>query len=168
MPHRHQRRFFGESDQYRQARDKLLKAEIELKRQSEAVTQMRRELPLGGELKTDYRFTTVGESSQHQNLSALFEGKKDTLVIYSFMYGSAESSPCPMCTAFLDSLDGNAVHLQQTINLAVVAKAPAGVIKEFADSRNWNALSLLSSEGTTYRFNVAVVECVGSYSTRAW
>jgi predicted dithiol-disulfide oxidoreductase (DUF899 family) len=49
----HDWRFPGESDQYRQARDELLEAEVGLRRQIESVAAQRRKLPLGGEVPTD-------------------------------------------------------------------------------------------------------------------
>jgi predicted dithiol-disulfide oxidoreductase (DUF899 family) len=41
-------RFPGESPEYRTARDRLLEAEAELRRQTEAVAALRRALPSGG------------------------------------------------------------------------------------------------------------------------
>ena len=41
----HEVRFPGESDEYRMKRDELLKAEIDLRRQIEAVAAQRRKLP---------------------------------------------------------------------------------------------------------------------------
>ena len=52
----HTTRFPSETGEYRRARDELLRAEIELRRNSEAVNAQRRELPLGGEVPTDYVF----------------------------------------------------------------------------------------------------------------
>ena len=49
-------RFPGESDEYRAARDALLEAELDLRRQVESVATQRRALPLGGEVPTDYDF----------------------------------------------------------------------------------------------------------------
>src|SRR5260370_38812305 len=46
----------GESDQYRQARNELVEAEVGLRRQIESVAGRRRKLPLGGGVRTDYVF----------------------------------------------------------------------------------------------------------------
>ena len=83
-------------------------------------------------------------------LSELFGARKDTLALYSFMFGPAMQQACPMCTCFLDSLNGAAPHAVQRINLAVVAKSPIARIREFAAGRGWNRLRLLSSAGNTY------------------
>jgi len=49
----HSTRFPGETIEYREARDRLLEAEVALRKQTEAVAAMRRTLPLGGPLKED-------------------------------------------------------------------------------------------------------------------
>ena len=50
----HDVRFPGESTDYRQARDDLLRAELELRAAGEAVAEQRRRLPLGGPVPEDY------------------------------------------------------------------------------------------------------------------
>ena len=160
----------GESPDYRAARNRLLDREIELRRAMEAVAAARRELPPGGQLKTDYVFQGAGVDGAptEVRLSELFERGKDSLVIYSFMFprdpadetpGPREGHtaqlplverPCPSCTALLDQLDGAAEHAGQHLNLAVVAKAPLPRVLEFARERGWRRLRLLSSAGNTY------------------
>ena len=83
-------------------------------------------------------------------MSDLFAPGKDTLVLYSFMYGPEQRAPCPMCTSLLDSLDGAAVHARQRINFAVVAKSPVARIREWARRRAWGRLRLLSSSANSY------------------
>jgi predicted dithiol-disulfide oxidoreductase (DUF899 family) len=88
-------------------------------------------------------------------------------VIYSFMFprwsgdtrrGPAEretarlplaETPCASCTSILDSLDGAAPHLDQRVNLAVVAKSDPERIRTFARERGWRHLWLLSSRSNT-------------------
>ncbi len=156
MAEMHDKRFPGENADYRVARNALLAAEMELRRQVEAVAAMRRGLPPGGPVKEDYLFKEGAadpadrETVTETRLSDLFAEGKDSLALYGFMYGPDAASPCPMCTAFLDSLNGVALHASQQINLAVVAKAPIQKIRAFAASRGWTNLRLLSSGGTTY------------------
>lgn len=148
---RHDRRFPGESQEYRQARNRLLEAEVELRRHVEQVAQLRRELPRGGKLLTDYVFDEGGEelsdttTIKQTKFSELFAGGKNSLVIYCYMFPPGAESPCPMCTSFLDSLDGAAQHLRQRVNLAVVAKASIGELRDLARSRSWTHHRLLSS-----------------------
>jgi predicted dithiol-disulfide oxidoreductase (DUF899 family) len=152
----HAVRLPGEAPKYRAARDKLLKNEIALRRQIEAVAAERRALPLGGALKEDYVFDEIASAADHTavrrevRLSDLFEKGKATLVVYSYMFGPRMAAPCPMCTSMLDSLDGSAPHITQRINLAVVAKSPIDRILQVARDRGWRNLRLLSSAGNTY------------------
>ena len=91
---KHDVRFPGESDSYRSKRDELLDAEIELRRQIEAVAAKRRELPMGGELPEDYAFDSP--DGRKVKMSELFPEGKDTLILYSFMFGPEMEQPCPL------------------------------------------------------------------------
>ncbi|WP_266170836.1 DUF899 family protein [Dyella subtropica] len=152
----HTTRFPQESAAYRTARDQLLQAEIDLRRQIEAVAAMRRSLPLGGEVKEDYVFERAGIGSQDQDaaptvrLSELFRDGKDSLVVYSFMFGPAMENACPSCTSILEGWNGAVHHALQRTNLAVVAKSPVARIREFARSHGWTNLPLLSSANNSY------------------
>jgi len=138
--------FPNETKLYRKARNDLLKAEVELRRQIEKVAALRRSLPAGGEVAADYVFDS---ESGAVKLSQLFE-RGGSLVAYSFMYGPRMQKPCPMCTAMLDGLNGNAQHIAQRTHLVVIAKSPLPRIVEFARSRGWANLKLLSSENNHY------------------
>jgi predicted dithiol-disulfide oxidoreductase (DUF899 family) len=157
----HEMRFPGESARYRTARDRLLEAERDLRRQVEKVAAMRRKLPLGGPIPEDYVFeegaADIADTKTVRivKFSDLFVPRSggdglDTLVVYSFMFGSQMKAACPMCTSFIDSLNGAAAHFEQRANLAVVAKSPIGRIREFARGRKWDGLRLLSSANNTY------------------
>ncbi len=151
----HAEHFPGENAAYRKARNKLLKEEMALRRHIEAVAAQRRKLPLGGKVSEDYVFEGVDElmGTRRVRLSELFAPGKDTLVIYSFMYGPAMERPCPMCTSMLDALEGNAAHISQRVNLVVVAKSPLPRILAFAQERGWRRLRLLSSAGNSYNLD---------------
>ena len=140
-------RFPGESARYRESRNRLLEAERDLRRQVEKVAAMRRKLPPGGHVPEDYVFENGAGTVK---LSGLFQPGKNSLLVYSFMYGPNMKQPCPMCTAFIDSLNANAPHFTQRANLAVVARSPIARIQEFARSRGWNNLRLLSSANNSY------------------
>src|SRR5262245_56638473 len=142
----HTMRFPGESPAYREARDRLLQAELELRRSVEAAAALRRALPAGGPVPEDYRFEEgapdhgENQSARQIRMSELFRGGVTSLVIYSFMYGPKMEIPCPMCTAMLDSLNGAAAHLAQRTNLVVVARSPIQRIRAFARGRGWRNL----------------------------
>ena len=165
-------RFPNESDRYRQARNALLAEEIELKRHMERVAAQRRGLPPGGLASEDYVFEGLGPDGKASKfrLLELFAPGKTTLVTYSFMFprypkddrpGPAagatarlrrEDSPCPSCTAFLDSLDGVGEHLDAAgLNFVVVAEAPLEQLLAFAQDRQWRSLRLLSSAGSNFK-----------------
>src|SRR5688572_30889743 len=91
----------GDSLEYRKARTALLAEEIELRRHIERVAAQRRALPPGGEVKKNYEF----QSEQGPVTFADLFGDKQTLVIYSYMYGPQRERPCPMCTSLLSSWD---------------------------------------------------------------
>ncbi len=152
----HDNRFPGESDAYRGARDQLLEAEIELRKRIEEVAALRRQLPAGGRIAEDYVFdesaAELSDASavRQTRLSELFQPGKDSLVIYSFMYAPDADAACPMCTAILDGLDGNAPHVGDRVSLAVVAKAPIEKFRAWALGRDWRHLRLLSSANNTY------------------
>ncbi len=140
-------RFPNESTAYREARNALLAEEMELRRQVERVADHRRALPMGGEVKEDYVFE--GESGR-MKLSQLFVPDKETLAIYSFMFGPERERPCPGCTHFLDALEGSTRHILQRINFVVVAKSPVSRLQAFARERGWRHLRLLSTAGNNY------------------
>src|SRR5215471_3272872 len=107
----HDHRFPGESEAYRAARNELLRAEMELRGRLEDVAALRRKLPLGGRIPQDYLFdegaanfedTTVRQT----RLSQLFAPGKDTLLLYSYMFGPKMAEPCVSCTSILDGLNG--------------------------------------------------------------
>jgi predicted dithiol-disulfide oxidoreductase (DUF899 family) len=131
-------RFPNESAEYRAARTALLAEEIELRRHLERVAAQRRALPPGGEVTGDYRFDGPDGPS---DFAGLF-GNKDTLAIYSFMFGPERERPCPMCTSLLGPLDANAADLHQKIALAVVARSPQERLQAFKRERGWRNLRL--------------------------
>ena len=151
----HSFRFPGEADSYRRARNELLQAEIDLRQRVEAVGALRRQLPLGGEIPKDYVFEEgpadldAPPTILRVALSQLFQTGKDTLVLYSFMFGPAMKAACPMCTSIIDALNGTA-HAAQRLSLAVVAKSPLERIRSFARERGWSRVRLLSSAGNDY------------------
>jgi predicted dithiol-disulfide oxidoreductase (DUF899 family) len=139
-------KFPNEGKAYRSARNKLLRAEIALRKKTEAVAALRRKLPAGGEVAEDYVFDS---EKGPVRLSQLFE-RGNTLVAYSFMYGPKMAKACPMCTSMLDGLNGNAQHIAQRTNLVVIARSPLARIREYARGRGWSNLRLLSSENNSY------------------
>jgi predicted dithiol-disulfide oxidoreductase (DUF899 family) len=84
------------------------------------------------------------------HFSKLFETDKNCLFIYSFMYDPEAEKPCPICTSILDGVNGNAPHITDRLNFAVIARASLKKIRDWARERGWHHLRLLSSENNTY------------------
>jgi predicted dithiol-disulfide oxidoreductase (DUF899 family) len=142
----------NETDEYRSARDVLLQAEIELRRQEEAVAAMRRALPSGGEVTADYVFDSP---SGQMSFAELFATGKDTLYLYNFMFISGEQGlplevACPSCTSIIDAMDGAFRHLLDRVDVAVVAKAPIEQFAAWGSDRGWRFTPLYSSSHTTF------------------
>jgi len=138
--------FPNESPEYRQARNNLLAEEIELRRHIERVAAMRRALPPGGAIPEDY---TLQSEKGIFNFSDLF-GDKQTLIIYSWMFGPQRKRPCPMCTSFLSAWDGAARNLRQRVALAVFARSPIERLLDFKKERGWQNMPLYSDNSGNY------------------
>jgi predicted dithiol-disulfide oxidoreductase (DUF899 family) len=132
--------FPGESAEYRAARTALLAEEIELRRHMERVAAQRRALPPGGLVTGDYRFETEDGPS---DFAGLF-GEKETLAVYSFMFGPHRQRPCPMCTNLLGAWAGNAADIGQKLSLVVVARSPIERLIAWKAERGWSDLRLVS------------------------
>jgi predicted dithiol-disulfide oxidoreductase (DUF899 family) len=136
----------NESADYRKARNELLAEEIELRRHIERVAEMRRTLPPGGGIPEDFLFEGVDGPTR---LSQLF-GDKDTLIVYSMMFGPQRERPCPMCTAVVGSWDAAARNALQQIAMVVTARSPLPRILDFQKERGWRFLPLVSDPSGSY------------------
>lgn len=136
----------NESAEYRAARNALLAEEIELRRHVERVAVQRRALPPGGQLTGDFEF--ISESGPI-SLSSLF-GKKNTLMIYSMMYGPQRKLPCPSCTSFLSAWNGVAANLRDRIAIAVTARSPIERLMQYKQQRGFGHLPFVSDLSGEY------------------
>jgi len=143
---RNKAHFPNETSEYRQARNRLLSEEIELRRKNEQVAALRRSLPAGGEIPEDYAFEGANGVVR---LSQLF-GDKDTLVLYSMMFGPQREKACPMCTAMLTSWDGTARNLRERVAVAVTARSPIERLLDFKRERGWQNLQIYSDAKGDY------------------
>jgi predicted dithiol-disulfide oxidoreductase (DUF899 family) len=138
--------FPNESSQYRSARNALLAEEIELRRHLERVASQRRALPIGGEIPQDFEF--VSEAGPIR-FSSLFGGK-DTLMVYSMMYGPQRKSPCPVCTSFLNTWNGVAINLRERAAIGVTARSPIERLREYKTQRGLVNLPIFSDTSGEY------------------
>ena len=154
--HLHDNGFPGESDEYRDARDALLRAEMALIEQIERVAEMRRALPPGGPLKEDYVFEQGADDFRDTKtvhrvrLSELF-GNHNTLILINTMWSPGAEFPCPACNSLADGYNATAAHLSARVAFALVTRAPLSQLRPWAAAaRGWNDLRLLSSHGNTF------------------
>ena len=147
-----ERRYPNESQEYRDARDSLLKDEQELIEKVKAVAARRRNLPLGGRLKEDYVFEWANDGRVRRSVrfSELF-GDKSTLLLYSFMFGPNWDKPCPSCTSLVDGFDRTWYSVTRHAAFAAIAKAPADRINAWAKERGWSQIALVSGAHATYQ-----------------
>lgn len=150
----------NESPEYLAKREELRLAEIELLNTRERVAALRRELPTGATIP-DYEFiegpTSLEDGdapTRNVRLSELFTNPDRSLVIYHFMYGKKQTSPCPMCTAWIDCFNGVAHHLAQNVDLAIVAAADPSTLRAHARNRGWDKLRLLSAGNSTFKYDL--------------
>ena len=136
----------NESAEYRAARNELIVEEIELRRHLERVASQRRALPAGGEIPQDFPLNSEAGPLQ---FSSLF-GDKQTLMVYSMMYGPQRKAPCPMCTSFLNSWNGTAINLRQRVAIAVTARSPIARLIDFKNQRGFANLPFVSDETGEY------------------
>jgi predicted dithiol-disulfide oxidoreductase (DUF899 family) len=164
--------FPNEGTEYRTARNALLRHEVALRREMEAVAAERRALPRGGEVKEDYVFSRIGADGKAEKvrLSQLFRNGGDTVLIYHYMFprhakddrpgpasgpmakAPVEEGPCPSCTALLDMWEGTMPHFEGLGGaLYAVAKAPIERVDAFARDRGWRNIRLLSAAKSSFK-----------------
>ena len=110
-------------------------------RHRERVAALRRQLPEGA-VVDDYVFLespagldAAAEPGTRVRLSELFSGPDRALIVYHFMYGKKQTSPCPMCTMWIDGFNGTAAHLARNADLVIVAAADLEPLRVHARSR---------------------------------
>jgi predicted dithiol-disulfide oxidoreductase (DUF899 family) len=147
----------AEPADYAASREKLLQAEIALMRQREEVAALRRALPPGSAVH-DYEFAegprllSEGDEPVHTvRLSELFTAPDRALVVYHLMFGKLQTTPCPMCTMWIDGLNGVARHVTQNVDFAVAAAADLPALRAHARVRGWENVRLLSCGDNTFQ-----------------
>jgi len=145
----------GASEEYKRARNDLVKEEWALRNQIEKVAAQRRALPLGPIMPT-YEFCegpkdiTVTDGSPTKTSLADLAADGRSVVIYNMMYAPGDEQPCGMCANVVDGFNGVSKHLDQVVNFAIVAKAPIKQLRAYAAKRGWNKLRFLSSSENSF------------------
>lgn len=153
--------FPGASPEYEAARKALLADEIEFRRHMTRLGERRRALPPGPVITKDYRFKD--EQAFEVALLDLFCGK-DTLVTYFWMYGPQRERPCPMCTNWLGSVNGNAADIKQRVALKILGRSSVERQFAFAQERGWRDLNFVQTVGEDYANDLGILKPDGSES----
>lgn len=140
-----------ESPAYAKVRDELLEAELSLRDQRERVAELRRSLPLDTTAPDETFEEIVDGVRTPVKLSELFRDPSKPLVIMHFMYGGAQTHPCPMCTMFADGYDGAIPHIEQTVNFAVLVAGDVGDFSHYVGTRGWKNLRIVSAKDSTVK-----------------
>jgi len=102
--------------------------------------------PPGGLVNDRYRFVSEqGEVS----LADLF-GDKDTLVIYSYMFGPKRAAPCPMCTSFMSTWESKLPDVEQRVAFFFMARSPDRSPRRRQEARGWSRLRVVSDTDGDY------------------
>ena len=161
-------RLTNESPDYLARREELRFAEIELMKQRERVADLRRHLPEGAAVQ-DYVFQegpadlNAGDTPiRRVRLSELFSRPERALIVYHLMFGKAQTSPCPMCTLWIDGFNGVARHLSQNVDFVIAAAADPPALRDHARSRGWRNLRLLSCGTSTLKYDLGSEDADGN------
>jgi len=139
-------RFPNESAEYRRSRQNLLVEELELRRHIERVAELRRALPPGGEVTKRYVFES---ENGKVNFADLF-GDKQTLAIYSYMFGPQRQAPCPMCTSFMSTWEHKLPDIERRIAFVFIARSPIARLIEAKEARGWTRHKIFSDMSGDY------------------
>jgi predicted dithiol-disulfide oxidoreductase (DUF899 family) len=157
-----------DSAEYSERREELRLAEVDLMLQREKVAALRRDLPVENPVD-DYVFlegprdlARGDEPVTQVRLSELFSSPERPLVIYHLMFGKADTSPCPMCTMWIDGLNGDEHHIARNADFAIAAAAESQALRAYARERGWDRVRLLSCGDNTFKFDLASEDADGN------
>ena len=88
-------------------------------------------------------YTLIRSSGDPVQLSDLFAGKSDLIVIHNM------GSSCPYCTLWADGINGVADHLMDRAAVVLVSPDEPHIQQEFAQTRGWR-FPVASAAGTTF------------------
>jgi predicted dithiol-disulfide oxidoreductase (DUF899 family) len=157
-----------ESDHYAAAREELRIAELDLADHRERVAVLRRALPPGPRvedyelLEADAPLDSGDDTPIPVRLSELFAGQGRPLIVYHLMFGKRQSSPCPMCTMWVDGFNGVARHVAQRADLAIVAATDLGALRDHGRRCGWHGLRLLSASDCSFKLDLGSEDAAGN------
>ncbi len=135
------------------ARLRLLQAEKELTHQRDALTAIRRAMPM---VRVDKPYTFEGPSGP-ATLGDLF-GPHPQLLVYHFMFDPRADEGCRSCSYFADNVAGAVQHLAaRNTSFVAVSRAAIAKIQTFKRRMGWTFPWVSSSTSDfNYDFRVTV------------
>ena len=103
-------------------------------------------MPPGGEVTKRYEFEGEGGKV---TLADLF-GNKQTLMVYSYMFGPQREKPCPMCTSFMSTWEAKLPDVEQRVAFVFVARSPIARLIEAKQARGWTRHKIYSDTSGDY------------------
>src|SRR6267378_1872722 len=139
------------SDEWIEARKRLLAKEKEFTRLRDQISQQRRDLPWEA---VDKKYVFEGPNGK-QTLPELFDGRSQ-LIVYHFMFGPGWEAGCPNCSFWADNFDAMMVHLnQRDVTMLAVSRAPYSELAAYKNRMGWS-FKWVSSSGTDFNFDYHV------------
>lgn len=145
----------GTREEWMAARLKLLAAEKELTRRSDALALQRQQLPW---VRVDRKYSFDTDAGR-ATLADLFQGRSQ-LLVYHFMFGPDYTAGCPSCSMIADGFNGFAVHLaNHDVTLCAVSRAPLAKLQAYKQRMGWTFPWASSGTGEfNYDFNVSFTQ----------
>jgi len=142
-------------DEWLDARLALLKAEKDLTRLNDELTQRRLALPWV-RIDKDYRFDTEDGPA---TLTDLFRGRSQ-LIVYHFMYAPHWDEGCPSCSGVADGFNQTHLHLQNhDVAFTAISRAPLDKLLAYRDRMEWSFPWASSAPSDfNFDFNVSFTE----------
>ncbi|WP_333778718.1 DUF899 domain-containing protein [Streptomyces sp. IBSBF 3136] len=148
-------------EQWRVAREELLRKEETVRRARDLLSAERRRLPM---VEVDPEYVFEGGDGK-ATLLDLFEGRTQ-LVVHHFMFAPEWETGCPCCAAFLDQV-GHLAHLRaRDTSFAAVSRAPFTRILPFKARMGWAVPWYSSFDSDFNRDFEATVERAGEPAER--
>jgi predicted dithiol-disulfide oxidoreductase (DUF899 family) len=123
----------GTREEWREAREELLRLEKEHTRRGDELARRRRELPWV-KVEQEYRLET---NEGTKTLEELFDGRSQ-LLVYHFMFGPAYDAGCPTCSSMADGIDGVLPHLHaRDVTMLFVSRAPLDRLQAYKQRMGW-------------------------------
>ncbi|MFF7241255.1 DUF899 family protein [Streptomyces collinus] len=148
-------------EQWRVAREELLRKEETVRRARDVLSAERRRLPM---VEVDPEYVFEGGDGK-ATLLDLFEGRTQ-LVVHHFMFAPEWETGCPCCAAFLDQV-GHLAHLRaRDTSFAAVSRAPFTRLLPFKARMGWAVPWYSSCHSDFNRDFEATVERAGELVER--